>query len=370
MKACDSYTRDENIPALPCARDRRMGAAVVAAACGLLLSIGGLFAANASGRVVKHSAAECRAACQARNLPASCAWLTPAPQHCLREALRACQRSQLPGPAQCVPPKDLPACGSNHDCPYGALCLDLTCQVLGCGSQNGFADCTAYNRCDGDKCVVAECSAVTANCPRGFHCQPADPPFSDISGTCLPDVPGVGYCTWTGDCIEQGNFNPTCIQGICTRIPRRLGRCQTDPDCVRWCRRGRGAMRPGRCDAAGVCLCPNCADDDQCSQLLPCAQGRVSVCLPSGTCVCRKVPQPPATTTTSTTTTASTTTITSTTTETAATTTTTVPPNDICCCTFETTDYLWHCVHASEPSPWLCYIPWPDCCSQQYTVCQ
>jgi len=307
MKACDSHTRHENIPALPCARDRRMGAAVVAAACGLLLSIGGLFAASASsGRVVKHSAAECRAACQARNLPASCAWLTPAPQHCLQEALRACQRSQLPGPAQCVPPKDLPACGSNHDCPYGALCLDLTCQVLGCGSQNGFADCTAYNRCDGDKCVVAECSAVTANCPRGFHCQPADPPFSDISGTCLPDVPGVGYCTWTGDCIEQGNFNPTCIQGICTRIPRRLGRCQTDPDCVRWCRRGRGAMRPGRCDAAGVCLCPNCADDDQCSQLLPCAQGRVSVCLPSGTCVCRKRPTTTTTTTTSTTTTTTT----------------------------------------------------------------
>jgi hypothetical protein len=188
--------------------------AVVAAGSLLLLS-GGLFAASARGRGVKHSAAECRAACQARNLPASCAWLTPAPQHCLREALRACEKSQLPGPAPCVPPKDLPACGSNHGCPYGALCLDSTCQVLGCGSQNGFADCTAYNRCEGNQCVVAECSAVTANCPRGFHCEPANPPFSDISGTCLPDVPGVAYCTWSGDCIAQGNFNPTCIQGIC-----------------------------------------------------------------------------------------------------------------------------------------------------------
>jgi hypothetical protein len=271
--------------------------------------------------------------------------------------------SQVPGPAQCLPSKDLPTCGSNHDCPYGALCINLTCQVLGCGSHNGIADCTGNNRCEGDKCVVAECGAVNANCPKGFHCQPASPPFNDISGTCLPDDPGAVYCSGNADCIAQGNFNPTCMQGVCTRIPRRLGRCQTDGDCFRWCRQRLFVLRPGRCDAAGVCLCTSCADDDQCSQLLPCAPGRVSVCVPSGTCLCRRVRQPPVTTTTTTTTTATTATI-------EASTTTTVPANNTCCCNFETSDYMWHCVNASEPSPWLCYVPWPDCCSQQYTVCQ
>src|SRR5438132_10939737 len=188
------YAHHSNVPARPQAHEQRFGAGVVAAACALLLASGSLFAASASGRV-RHSGAECRAACQNQNLPASCAWLSPASRHCLRDAIRACERSQVPGPAQCLPPKDLPICGSNHDCPYGALCIDLTCQVLGCGSHNGFADCTGNNRCAGDKCVVAECSAVTANCPKGFHCQPADPPFTSISGTRLPDVPGVSYCT-------------------------------------------------------------------------------------------------------------------------------------------------------------------------------
>src|SRR2546426_8239710 len=93
----------------------------VAASCGFLLLSGSLFAASASGRVGRHSPAECRAACEDRNIPASCAWLSPAPQRCLREAVRACERSRVAGPAQCLPPKDLPTCGSNHDCPYGAL---------------------------------------------------------------------------------------------------------------------------------------------------------------------------------------------------------------------------------------------------------
>ncbi len=274
----------------------------MAAAWAVLGSSSSLLAAN-----VRHSAADCRTACQDRNVLASCAWLSPKPQRCLREALRACETSRVPGPAQCLPPKDLPLCGSNHDCPYGALCIDATCQVLGCGSHNGVADCTGNNRCNAGQCVVADCSAVTANCPRGFHCEPASPPFSDISGTCMPDAPGVSYCSGAADCIAQGNFNPTCEQGICTRQLRRFGRCEADGDCARWCRRGRGAVRPGRCDAAGLCVCPNCVDDDQCAQLLPCAPGRASVCLPSGTCVCRRVRQTTTTTTISTATTTTTT---------------------------------------------------------------
>jgi len=213
--------------------------ALVATASAVLLSSGVLLPPSASGRLVRHSAADCEAACQDRNIGASCDWLSPVPRRCRRQALKACEASPVAGPAACLPPKDLPACGSHHGCPYGALCIDSTCQVLGCGSHNGVADCTGTNRCDGDKCVVAECSAVTANCPRGFHCEPASPPFDGISGACLPDVPGVGYCSVNTDCIEQGNFNPTCMQGICTRQVRRLGSCQNDADCSRWCRRGR-----------------------------------------------------------------------------------------------------------------------------------
>jgi hypothetical protein len=326
--------------------------------------VASLFTANVAAGVTGHSAAECRAACRDQNLPASCAWLAPNPRRCLREALRACTKSQVPGPAQCLPPKDLPVCGSNHDCPYGALCIDATCQVLGCGSHNGLADCTGNNHCQGDKCIVADCSAVTANCPKGFHCEPASPPFDTISGVCVPDQPGVGYCSGTADCIVQGNFNPTCVQGICTKQPRRLGRCQTDDDCSRRCRRGQATTRVPRCDAASECLCTSCADDGQCGQLLACAPGRSAACLPSGACTCRKLSPGQVTTTTTTTT------ITTTTDTDAPSTTTTVPANnDICCCDFEM-DQEWHCVHAAEPSPWLCYVPWPDCCNQPYTVCQ
>lgn len=315
---------------------------------------------SASARV-RHSVEECRAACDDRNVPASCAWLSPAPRRCLKEALKACATSEAPGPARCLPPRDLPACGTHHDCPYGALCVDTTCQVVGCGSHDGVADCTGTNRCEGDKCVVAECSAVTANCPKGFHCEPASPPFSSVSGTCLPDQPGVAYCAGNADCIALGNVNPTCIQGICTRQTRRLGTCQIDADCARRCRRGRTARLP-RCGAAGVCLCTNCATDGECSQLLTCTQGRAPACLPKGACICRRVP-------TTTTTTTTTTTVTTTTDTTAASTTTTTLPNDVCCCIFET-DNTWHCVHASRPSPYLCYVPWPECCDADYTVCE
>jgi len=127
--------------------------------------------------------------------------------------------------------------------------------VLDCGSHNGIADCTGTNRCAGDKCVVGECSAVTANCPKGFDCEPARSPFNDISGTCAPDEPGVGYCTGNVDCVALGNFNPTCMQGICTHQDQRLGHCETHDDCRRWCRRGLNAVRMPRCGAAGTCIC-------------------------------------------------------------------------------------------------------------------
>lgn len=43
----------------------------------------------------------------------------------------------------------------------------------------------------------------------------------------------------------------------------------------------------------------------------------------------------------------------------------------VCCCTFDV--YLnggtWVCVNGQQPSPALCYVPWPECCNQQYTIC-
>ena len=39
-------------------------------------------------------------------------------------------------------------------------------------------------------------------------------------------------------------------------------------------------------------------------------------------------------------------------------------------CNFEVGDSQWHCIHSPMPSPWLCAIPWPACCSEAYTVCQ
>ena len=145
--------------------------------CGLLLASGWLLPEPAAAG--RHTAAECRAACESRNIPASCEWLTRVPQRCIRDAERACQRNPVPGAAQCLPPKDLPACGSNNSCPYGSLCVDATCQVVGCGSHDGVADCTGNNACKYDKCVVADCSGATANCPKGFHCAVENSEFGD-----------------------------------------------------------------------------------------------------------------------------------------------------------------------------------------------
>src|SRR5712691_11512979 len=95
------------------AHDGRPGVSLVGI-CGLLLASGWLLPEPAAAG--RHTAAECRAACESRNIPASCEWLTRVPQRCIRDAERACQRNPVPGAAQCLPPKDLPACGTNNGC--------------------------------------------------------------------------------------------------------------------------------------------------------------------------------------------------------------------------------------------------------------
>jgi len=343
------------------AHDGRPGVSLVGI-CGLLLASGWLLPEPAAAG--RHTAAECRAACESRNIPASCEWLTRVPQRCIRDAERACQRNPVPGAAQCLPPKDLPACGTNNSCPYGSLCVDATCQVVGCGSHDGVADCTGNNACKYDKCVVADCSGATANCPKGFHCAVENSEFGDVSGTCVADEPDASYCMADTDCIAPGGFNPKCLQGVCTRQGRPLGRCQTSADCPRWCRRGLHTMRPFGCDVAGMCVCPDCIDGAECAGLLACRSGLVATCLarPSGTCVCRKALRSTTTTTTITSTTETTATVPPSTTSTTL--------NTVCCCNFEVGDSQWHCIHSPMPSPWLCAIPWPACCSEAYTVCQ
>src|SRR6185436_928161 len=280
------------------ARAGRSGVSL-AAICGVLVVSGGLLPAPAAAS--RHTAAECRAACESRNIPASCEWLSRVPRRCVRDAERACQRNPVPGAAQCLPPKDLPACGTNNGCPYGSLCVDATCQVVGCGSHDGVADCTGSNACKHDKCVVADCSGVTANCAKAFHCEPTK--FG--AGTCVADEPGTSYCMADTDCITFLGSNPNCVRGVCTRQGRPLGRCQTDADCPRWCRRGLYAMRPSRCDVDGLCICPDCTDDAQCAGLVACKSGWIATCReqPSGTCICRKRPRSTTTTTTVTSTT-------------------------------------------------------------------
>src|SRR5262249_30740308 len=148
---------------------------------------------------------------------------------------------------------------SHHDCPFGTLCVDATCQVVGCGSRNGVAECTGNNLCDGDKCVVGECSAATSNCARGFHCEPVEGPLASISGSCVPDETGVTYCASDTDCIAPGNFNPRCIDGVCgTRRGRGRARCTDDADCFKSCLRSRAAVGIPYCDPAGTCVCGGC----------------------------------------------------------------------------------------------------------------
>jgi hypothetical protein len=206
-------------------------------------------------------------------------------------SLRACEHATTPGAVACPLPPDLPACGSNQGCPYGTLCVDATCQVVGCGSHGGIADCTGNNVCDGDKCVVAECNGVTGNCARGFHCEPASGIFGSISGTCHPDAPGATYCASDTDCIAFGSFNPRCVDGVCARQKklRRRARCVADDDCFKSCLRGRSRVRMPLCSAAGACVCADCTDDAQCNAAFSCSGGQPEVCR-GGMCFCPPLP--------------------------------------------------------------------------------
>jgi hypothetical protein len=43
----------------------------------------------------------------------------------------------------------------------------------------------------------------------------------------------------------------------------------------------------------------------------------------------------------------------------------------ICCCDFRVSDTQWHCTHSGRDGAGvLCSVPWPDCCSAEYTVCE
>ena len=161
--------------------------------------------------------AQCKVACEARNVPTSCKWIAAKPKRCLHRAVRACKKLVRDGfPVACTLPEDLPACLTNHSCPFGALCVDATCQVVSCGAE-GQPPCGGSTTCDGDKCVVGACSGSTENCPAGFHCD----------GLCLADDPNVDYCTNDVACIEAGEFDRVCRGGICGPRGRRRARWTT-----------------------------------------------------------------------------------------------------------------------------------------------
>ena len=160
--------------------------------------------------------AQCKAACEARNVPESCQWVAARPRRCQHHAVRGCKKLVRGGfPVACPMPEDLPACLTNHSCPNGALCVDATCQVVACG--DGLPECGGLRTCDGGKCVVGDCSGSTENCPVGFHCD----------GICLPDEPDVDYCTNDVACIEAGEFDRVCDSGVCRSRGRRRPRRTT-----------------------------------------------------------------------------------------------------------------------------------------------
>jgi hypothetical protein len=195
---------------------------------GLALVVCVLSAADDAGAVSARAA--CRAACEARNVPASCRWLGSPPRRCLQHAHRACRTAlRETGAATCPLPPDLPACTTNHGCPFGALCADATCQVVPCTTPDGGPNCSGHQACHGAHCIVADCGGVTANCPAGLHCQPGDGPLGAISGECIADDPGITYCAVDTDCIEPFKPNQVCARGTCVprRRPRRPGRRTT-----------------------------------------------------------------------------------------------------------------------------------------------
>jgi hypothetical protein len=229
------------------------------------VGVGVLSIASQAGAV--SPAAACRAACAARNVPASCRWLASPPRQCVHHAMQACRAAfRQTGTATCAPPPDLPACATNHGCPFGTLCADGICQVVPCTAPDGTPACAGHQTCQGDRCVVADCEAVTANCPAGLHCQPADGPLGAISGQCVADDPGVTYCAVNTDCIEPGKPNQVCRRGVC--VPR-----------------GRRGRRPAGSTTTTVTTtsttstmgAPACAD------VFDCPSGGMACC--NGTCV-------------------------------------------------------------------------------------
>ena len=178
----------------------------------------GLFAGVAAASVQIPDA--CVQKCENRNLPASCAWLTPHPRRCLHKSLHACARDVRRGlPVACPLSPSLPGCLTDHGCPFGSRCLDGACQVLPCT-----APCGAHDECQGNMCLVADCGASSENCPAGFHCEPADDPLKQISGACKQNDFGIRYCTSDIDCIGPGIVNVTCARGHCVLNPQRRRR--------------------------------------------------------------------------------------------------------------------------------------------------
>lgn len=230
---------------------------------------GALLAADAAAAGPR---AACRAACEARNVPASCRWLAQPARRCLQQAIRGCRAAlRATGTAACPLPAALPACLTNHGCPYGALCADATCQVVPCTTPEGAPNCTGHQTCRGDRCVVADCGAVTANCPAGMHCRPADPPFASISGTCVADDPGVTHCTTHTDCIAPGRPNQVCARGVC--VPRRRGR-----------RPGGGPTTSTTAVVATTTSTTSTTGLPACADLFDCPSSGDSACC-NGTCV-------------------------------------------------------------------------------------
>jgi hypothetical protein len=222
--------------------------------------------------------AVCRAPCAERNVDASCAWLARRPRRCAQRAMRACRQTVRQGlPAVCAPPADLPACLTNHNCPYGSLCVDAICQVVPCeGPPGGVSPCTGLSTCQGDKCVVGDCAGSTESCPAGLHCEPADGVLGSISGTCQSDDPGIVHCTGNVDCITAGVPNLVCARGVCVKRGRRGGRPRRTTTTLTsvtttttsggvtttTTRSGKGCADRFDCPAATpVCCSGHCVDD-------------------------------------------------------------------------------------------------------------
>jgi hypothetical protein len=228
------------------------------------------------GSAAGDTRAVCRAACAERNVDASCGWLARRPHRCVQRAVRACRQAARHGlPAVCTPPADLPVCLTNHDCPYGSLCVDEICQVVPCeGPAGSVSPCTGLNACRGDKCVVADCAGSSENCSAGFHCDAADGPLGSISGTCQTDDPAVAYCTGNVDCITAGGANLVCVRGVCVKR-HRGGKPRQTTTTVRsvttTTNSGGGTTTttlPGKrcanrfgCPAANVCCSGHCVED-------------------------------------------------------------------------------------------------------------